>query len=106
MKVKIGQNKDNKMDITLEGEDHSFPNLLREASMEDEEVEFAAYNIEHPQLGNPKLTIITNGKKKPEKVLKDAVKKVRKSISEFQSAVDKVKVEKKEKKETKEKKKK
>jgi len=108
MKVKVESKKENDITVTLEGEDHSFPNLLRETVVEDEEVEFAAYNIDHPQLGHPKLTIVTSGKKKPVKILKEAIKKVRKSVSEFDGALDKVKEEKssKTRKEPREKKKK
>jgi DNA-directed RNA polymerase subunit L len=90
MKVTIDHKGDNHMEVMLLGEDHSVPNLLREALMEDESVEFASYNIDHPQLGSPKLVIKT-------KALKDAIKKAKKMVSEFQAAVEKAKEEKPEK---------
>jgi DNA-directed RNA polymerase subunit L len=96
-------NKDAKyLEVSLAGEDHSFPNLLREALMEDSDVEFASYRIDHPQLGVPKLYIRTSGKK-PEKALLEAIKKVRKRISEFNAVLDKEKEHKAPKKEHKEK---
>ncbi len=78
------------LEVSLAGEDHSFSNLLREALMEDPDVEFASYKIDHPQLGIPKLYIRTSGKK-PEKALLEAIKKVRKRISEFNAVLDKEK---------------
>ena len=103
MKVSFSS-KDDVLEVTMVGEDHSFPNLLRETLAQDEDVEFVSYRIDHPQTGSPKLVIRT-GKKKPEKALSEAVKKVRKQIEAFESALGKVKVE-REKKEHKEKKKK
>ncbi len=110
MKVSVASKKDNHLEVTMTGEDHSFSNLLRETLSENDDVEFVAYNIDHPQLGHPKLQLVTKGKK-PQKALSEAIKKIRKEISEFQSALDKVKETKSEKthrehKEHKEKKKK
>ncbi len=103
MKVSVELKEDNYLEVIMVGEDHSLPNMLRDALMEDGDVEFAAYYINHPQLGSPKLQIRTNGKKKPQKALAEAVKKIRKRITEFQSALEKVKDEKKGRKEKKKK---
>jgi DNA-directed RNA polymerase subunit L len=89
VKVNILTKNSELLELTMQGEDHSFPNLLREALMEDEDVEFAAYNIAHPQLAPPKLVIRTNGKKKPDRALLDAIKKVRKKVADFQAVLEK-----------------
>ena len=81
MKPSITSKDTKYLEVSLAGEDHSFPNLLREALMEDPDVEFASYKIDHPQLGAPKLYLRTKGKK-PERALNDAIKKVRKKIAD------------------------
>ena len=58
---------------------HGFPNALRELLVNEKDVEFVAYRIDHPQTGSPKL-VIRSGKKKPEKALSEAIKKVRKLV--------------------------
>ena len=106
MKAKILEKEGNRIEVELVGEDHSLPGLLREALMGDSSVEFASYKLDHPQLGSPKLFLKTSGKK-PEKALSDALKKVRKSITDLKAAIGKEKEHKeKEHKEHKEKKKK
>jgi DNA-directed RNA polymerase subunit L len=94
MKVSFGK-KDDVLEVTMVGEDHSFPNLLRETLAQDEDVEFVSYRIDHPQIGSPKLVIKAG--KKPEKALSEAIKKVRKLVEAFESALEKVKEEKPEK---------
>ncbi|MFH1447329.1 MAG: DNA-directed RNA polymerase subunit L [Candidatus Micrarchaeota archaeon] len=86
MDVKIVSKEGKHMEIELGGERHTFPNLLREVITQDPDVEFAAYNLDHPRFGTPKLYLKTNGNKKPEKVLSDALKKIRKDIAEFKAA--------------------
>jgi DNA-directed RNA polymerase subunit L len=106
MKVNILTKESNYIEIELSGEDHSFSNLLRETLHEDSDVEFVSYKLEHPQLASPKLYLRTTGKK-PEKAINEALKKVRKRISDFQAALGKEKEHKEHKeKEHKEKKKK
>ncbi len=91
MEVKTITKEKNELEVEIIGEDHSLPNILREMIMQDPSVEFASYIIDHPKLGNPKLYIKTNGKKTAEKVLNDAVKKVRKEVSDLKTATKAVK---------------
>ena len=82
MKLRVVKKDKNFLEVVLEGEEHSFPNLLRETLLEDGDVEFASYVIEHPQLGNPRLIVRTKGKA-PETVIKSALKKIEKKASDF-----------------------
>ena len=82
MKLRVIKKDKNFLEVVLEGEEHSFPNLLRETLLEDDDVEFASYVIEHPQLGNPKIIVRTKGKT-PEAAIKSALKKIEKKASEF-----------------------
>ena len=89
MKVEIGAKDDRFIELILKGEEHSFPNALREMILEDNDVEFASYVIEHPEVGNPKLIVRTKNKK-PETVIKNAVKKLEKKVKEFESLLKKI----------------
>lgn len=88
LKVKVLKKEKNFLELMLEGEEHSFPNLLRETLLEDEDVEFASYVIDHPQLGNPRLIVRTK-KKTPEEAIKNAVKKIEKKVAEFEKLLKK-----------------
>lgn len=97
LNVKILSKTENEMEVVLEGEDHTLPNMLKEIAMQDSDVEFASYKIDHPKLGAPKLYIRTNGKKKPERVLSDAIKKIRKDITALKEGTSKKSASKKKK---------
>lgn len=88
MKVKVIKKEKGFLELVLEGEEHSFPNLLRETLLEDDDVEFASYVIEHPQLGNPKLIVRTKGKS-PEAAIKNALEKIEKKASNFKALLKK-----------------
>jgi DNA-directed RNA polymerase subunit L len=60
----------------VEGEGHTLCNLLKSSLLEDKDVEFASYNISHPLISNPIISIKTNKNEKPEKALKLAIEKI------------------------------
>lgn len=78
MKIEIIKREENVLEFYLEGEDHTFANLLNEVLHENEHVTFAGYTIEHPVLmaRKPKFRVVTDGKVTPEKVLEEAAQKV------------------------------
>ena len=82
MELKITEAK-NKIEVDLIGEDHTFCNLLRENLQKDPDVEYAAYNISHPYVSEPKLIVETKGKKKPKDAIIAAAKLIKKDNSEF-----------------------
>ena len=91
MQIKILDKKPNELTLEVEGEGHTLCNLLESVLLEDEEVEFASYNISHPLVASPVITVRTRGNKTPEEVLKKAVEKIlergRELREEFEKAL-------------------
>jgi DNA-directed RNA polymerase subunit L len=78
MKIEVIKREENVLEFYLEGEDHTFANLLNEVLHENEHVTFAGYTIEHPVLmaRKPKFRVVTDGKITPEKALEEAAQKI------------------------------
>ncbi len=101
--MKIITDKKNELEIEITGETHTLCNALRKALMEDKDVESAAYVIEHPIIGEPKLYIKA---KNPKKSLKNAAETLKSRCEEFKELIEsdgdeKTKGKKKAKKQTK-----
>lgn len=89
MKIKVLKKASNELNIEIEGEGHSFCNVLQKVLLEDETIEMAGYNIPHPLTSNPIIYVRTTGTRKPESAIKEAVKKVRKRSKEFRKTFEK-----------------
>ena len=78
MRIEVVKREENAIEFYLDGEDHTFANLLVEALHEDEHVKFAAYSIDHPVLmaRKPRFRITTDGSERPEEALEKAAQKV------------------------------
>ncbi|ASI99781.1 DNA-directed RNA polymerase subunit L [Thermococcus celer] len=78
MKIEVIKREENVLEFYLEGEDHTFSNLLNEVLHENEHVTFAGYTIEHPVLmaRKPKFKVVTDGEVTPEKALEEAAQKI------------------------------
>ncbi|BDZ67133.1 DNA-directed RNA polymerase subunit L [Methanobacterium ferruginis] len=101
--MKIITDKKNELEIEITGETHTLCNALRKTLMEDKDVESAAYVIEHPIIGEPKLYIKA---KNPKKSLKNAAETLKSRCEEFKELIEsdgdeKTKGKKKAKKQTK-----
>ena len=83
MELKIIEDKKNRMVFELKGETHTFCNILRKELWNDKHVKSAAYNIEHPLIGIPKIIVETDGNESPKKALKEAVKRMQKVNDKF-----------------------
>jgi len=83
--MKVLKNTKKELEIEITGETHSLCNTLRKTLMEDEDVEAAAYVIEHPIIGEPKLYVKA---KNPKKSLKLAAEKVKSRCDEFKNLID------------------
>ncbi|MEM4389650.1 MAG: DNA-directed RNA polymerase subunit L [Candidatus Micrarchaeia archaeon] len=90
MKLNFIKKEDKHIEVEFVGEDITFPNALRDTLLEDEDVEFAACVVEHPEVAHPKL-IVRTGKKKALSALKEATKKLSKKLEEFRAAFKKEK---------------
>ncbi|MEM1606785.1 MAG: DNA-directed RNA polymerase subunit L [Candidatus Bathyarchaeia archaeon] len=76
MRLTVLERKPDEIVIEVDGEGHTLCNLLEAVLLEDEEVEYASYNISHPLASKPVITVKTKGRKSPEDALKDAAKKI------------------------------
>lgn len=93
MNIKVLKKTPNEMRIEIEGEGHTFCNVLQKALLEDETVEMAGYDIAHPLISNPIVYILMKERRKPEKrpetALKEAAEKIRQSSREFRISFEK-----------------
>jgi len=78
MKVKKVKSSKNLLEVSIEGEGHTFVNLLRRNLSESGAV--AAYAITHPLVGAPKLSV---GSDDPKGSLEKASQKIQKDAKEF-----------------------
>ncbi len=83
MKVTILEKKSNELKVEIEGESHTFCNVLQEALLEDETIEMAAYDIPHPLISKPIVYVRTKGRRSPETALREAVEKIRGRSRDF-----------------------
>ncbi|MFW9847239.1 MAG: RpoL/Rpb11 RNA polymerase subunit family protein [Candidatus Thorarchaeota archaeon] len=76
--------------IELQDEHHGFCNLLRKTLLEEPSVEFAGYNIDHPLLASPVVTVRTKkqSKRQAKVVLREALEKMLARTEEFRKAVN------------------
>ncbi|MEM2092600.1 MAG: DNA-directed RNA polymerase subunit L [Candidatus Bathyarchaeia archaeon] len=90
MQLRILNRRANELVIEVDGEGHTLCNLLESVLLEDEDVEFASYNISHPLVAKPVITVRTRGNKSPEDALREAVNKIlqmgREMREEFEKA--------------------
>jgi DNA-directed RNA polymerase subunit L len=91
-KMKVLKDTKKELEIEITGETHSLCNTLRKTLMEDEDVEAAAYVIEHPIIGEPKLYVKA---KNPKKSLKQAAETVKSRCNEFKDLINSSEDEKK-----------
>ena len=82
MKPRTIENTKFEMKFEIGGEGHSFPNLLRKTLLEEPSVEFAGYNIDHPLLASPIVTLRTK-RRQSNIVLREALEKMLARTEEF-----------------------
>lgn len=66
----------------IRGEGHSFCNLLRKTLLEEEAVDFAGYNIDHPLLASPVFTLRTK-RRQANVVLREGLDRMLAKTDEF-----------------------
>ena len=82
--------EDKTLELTFEVKDesHGVCNALRHILMQNPDVEYAVYNIDHPLTGKPQMTIKTKRGKRPRSVLKKAAGELQRESSEFKKLLD------------------
>ena len=88
MKMEVLKNEKDMVEFRLEGERHSFPNLLRSKLLENKDVEYVSYVLDHPLDRNCRFVLKTSGKT-PKKVLEEATKEIDAELEEFASKIKK-----------------
>lgn len=76
------------LEIVTHGESHTICNALRKYLMEDEDIDFAVYGIDHPIVGEPKITIKAKRTKNPKKALLKAASQLKEDANEFKKLVE------------------
>ncbi|MFQ5758201.1 MAG: RpoL/Rpb11 RNA polymerase subunit family protein [Candidatus Bathyarchaeia archaeon] len=89
MKIKLLRRESNELRIEIDGEGHTFCNMLQKTLLEDEKVEMAGYNMPHPLITKSIVYVRTNGGRRPETAMRDAAKKLRKRSRELTNALQK-----------------
>jgi len=87
LNLKILKKTQDELRIEIEGEGHTFCNVLQRALLEDETVEMAGYDIAHPLVSKPVIYVRMKEKrkpkKKPESALKEAAAKIKSKTKQF-----------------------
>lgn len=78
------------LELMIPGESHTVCNALRKILMEDEEIDYAVYGIDHPLIGEPKITIKAKRTKNPKKALLRASTKLKEQSEEFKKLVESI----------------
>lgn len=86
MKLVLLEKGEQKMAIEVQGETHTFLNLLRENAWKAGSKQ-ASYIIEHPNLSEPRLIVRAN---KPKKTLENAVQMIIDQAKDFEKELKKI----------------
>ena len=88
MEIEIIKDKTLELEMIIHGENHSMCNVLRKYLMEDSDVEYAVYGIDHPLTGEPIMTIKTKRGKRPKNALLKATERLKDDVAEFKGLVE------------------
>ncbi len=88
MEIEIVKDKTLELEMIIHGENHSICNVLRKYLMEDPDVEYAVYGIDHPLTGEPIMTIKTKRTKRPRNSLLKAANRLKDDVAEFKGLVE------------------
>jgi len=75
MNIKVLELEADKARLVIQGEGHTFMNLLTQEILKDPDVDVAKYLIEF-QFSDPELLVTTKGEKDPLKVISDACRRL------------------------------
>ena len=78
------------LELKIPGESHTVCNALRKVLMEDDDVDYAVYGIDHPLIGEPEITIKVKRTKNPKKVLLKASNKLKEQSEEFKKLIESI----------------
>jgi DNA-directed RNA polymerase subunit L len=88
MKIRVVNRTKNNVKIEIEGEGHTFCNILQKTLLLDRDVEYAGYNVPHPLTNNSFVELKVKGSKKAEKILISSAKKIESEAKEFEEKIE------------------
>ena len=86
MEIEVIKSEKNYLELRVTGDDYGVANAVKELLLEDKDIEFAAYRMDHPQVGKPVLMVRTK-EGNPISAIKYALKKIKKQASDFKDAI-------------------
>ena len=86
MKVEVITSEKDTLEFYIDGERHTLPNLLKDKLVDNADVDFVAYKLDHPI--DQKSRFIVKGKN-PKKIIETAIKEIESELAEFQKAFEK-----------------
>ncbi len=89
MKIDLIENAKNRLKFTIQGEGHSFCNILRKELWHDKNVDIGGYYVEHSLLPEPVFTIQTT-KSDPKKALLQTIDRLHKLNKELKETFAKL----------------
>ncbi|UCE95729.1 MAG: DNA-directed RNA polymerase subunit L [Candidatus Bathyarchaeota archaeon] len=89
MKIVILNKTKNELKVRIDGEGHTFCNVVQKALLKDKRVELAGYDIPHPLTSSPIIYLRTKERSNPVKTLRDATRDVLKDTDAFKAALKK-----------------
>lgn len=87
MEIEVVKDTKLELEMIIHGENH-FCNVLRKYLMEDSDVEYAVYGIDHPLTGEPIMTIKTKRTKRPRDSLLRAAQRLKEETAEFKELLE------------------
>lgn len=89
MNITILEESKAKIVFKVEGEDHTILNILKEELWNDDSVKVAAYQMEHPLVGIPEMTVEVKSGSDAKKAVEEAVKRLNKKLDNAKKQFDK-----------------
>jgi DNA-directed RNA polymerase subunit L len=83
LKINVLKKTKNELKFEIEGEGHTFCNLLQHALLEDKSVEMAGYDVPHPLVGIPIFQVRIREGRSPERAILKAVERIGQDSNEF-----------------------
>ena len=87
--MQLTQKDKHTVTLSLEGEDHTIGQFLKEELYKDENIKVASFRIKHPLIGTPELLVETNGKEDPKKAILAAIKRMSSQFDKLNEQVKK-----------------
>ena len=84
----IIEDKTLELTFVVKDESHGVCNALRHILMQNPDVEYAVYNIDHPLTGKPEMTIKTKKGKRPRNALKKAEEELHSQSADLKKLID------------------